>query len=132
MGYPPQREMTDLRASLERCRTQVPGGGSAFAGCFRPPPVHGKRRVVEADGLLSAREVADRVCLAFASPHHEHLSIAENVAGSCTRRPAHHRPASERAMLVEDLLSGQQGPKALYTLPRGYVSLPSQIESFKL
>ena len=85
MGYPPQREMTDLRASLERCRTQVPGGGSAFAGCFRPPPVHGKRRVVEADGLLSAREVADRVCLAFASPHHEHLSIAENVAGSCTR-----------------------------------------------
>ncbi len=91
MGYPPQREMTDLRASLERCRTQVPGGGSAFAGCFRPPPVHGKRRVVEADGLLSAREVADRVCLAFASPHHEHLSIAENVAGSCTRQLRAHR-----------------------------------------
>ena len=46
---------------------------------------HGKRRVVEADGLLTAREVADRVCVAFACPHHEHLSVAENVARSCTR-----------------------------------------------
>ena len=36
MGYPPQHETSDLRASLERCRTQVPGGGPAFAGCFRP------------------------------------------------------------------------------------------------
>ena len=41
--------------------------------------VHGKRRVVEADGLLTARELADRVCAAFDCPHYEHLSVTENV-----------------------------------------------------
>src|SRR3712207_3984980 len=29
MSYPPRHETTYLRASLERCRTQVPGGGPA-------------------------------------------------------------------------------------------------------
>ena len=41
---------------------------------------HGKRRVVEADGLLSAYELAERVCSAFGCTHHEHLSLAEKVA----------------------------------------------------
>jgi len=30
--------------------------------------------------LLSAYELADRVCGVFDCPHYEHLSIAENVA----------------------------------------------------
>ena len=37
-------------------------------------------RVVEADGLLSAHELAERVCAAFGCPYHEHLSLAEQVA----------------------------------------------------
>jgi hypothetical protein len=42
--------------------------------------MHGKRRVVEAERLLSAYEVAERVCSAFDYPHHEHLRIPEKVA----------------------------------------------------
>jgi hypothetical protein len=39
------------------------------------------------------------------------------------RRPAHRLPAPARAVLVKDLLGGQQSPKALYTLPEGHVHL---------
>jgi len=35
---------------------------------------------VEADGLLGAHELAERVCSAFDCPHYEHLSLAGNVA----------------------------------------------------
>ena len=42
--------------------------------------VHGKRRVVEPDGLLTAHELAERICAAFDCTHYEHLSIAENAA----------------------------------------------------
>jgi transposase len=42
--------------------------------------VHGKRKVVEPEGLLTAHELAERVCGAFDCPHYEHLSIPENVA----------------------------------------------------
>ena len=45
-----------------------------------PKWIHAKRKVVEADGLLGAYELADMVCAAFGCPHYEHLSIAENVA----------------------------------------------------
>jgi transposase len=66
-------------------------GGVRIIGCFLPTKspwlnpiepkwIHGKRRVTEADGLLSAHELAERVCLAFDCPHYEHLSLAENVA----------------------------------------------------
>ena len=37
-------------------------------------------KVVEADRLLDADELAERVCAAFGCPHYEHLSITENVA----------------------------------------------------
>ena len=47
---------------------------------IEPEWMHGKRRVAEADGPLSAHEVAERVCLAFDCPHHEHLCIPEKVA----------------------------------------------------
>lgn len=42
--------------------------------------VHRKRRVVEFDGLLGSCELADRVCGAFDCPHHEQLSIPQEVA----------------------------------------------------
>jgi hypothetical protein len=35
---------------------------------------------VEADGLLTAHELAERVCSAFGCPHYEHLSVPEKVA----------------------------------------------------
>ena len=42
--------------------------------------VHGKRRVVEADRLLTIDELADRVSDAYACPHEPHLAIPEKVA----------------------------------------------------
>ncbi len=50
---------------------------SPWLNPIEPKWTHGKRRVVEADGLLSAHELAERVCSAFGCPHHEHLSLAE-------------------------------------------------------
>jgi hypothetical protein len=35
---------------------------------------------VEADRLLTATELADRVCDAYACPHEPHLTIPEKVA----------------------------------------------------
>jgi hypothetical protein len=46
---------------------------------IEPKWVHGKRRVVEFDGLLGTYELAERVCGAFDCPHHEHLSIPQEV-----------------------------------------------------
>ena len=42
--------------------------------------VHGKRRVVEADGLLTIDQLAGRVCDAYGCPHEPHLTIPEKVA----------------------------------------------------
>ena len=42
--------------------------------------VHGKRRVSEADRLLTISELADRVCDAYGCPHEPHLTIPEKVA----------------------------------------------------
>jgi hypothetical protein len=53
---------------------------SPWLNAIEPKWVHGKRRVVEPDGLLDAHELADRVCAAFGSPHYKYLSITENVA----------------------------------------------------
>jgi transposase len=53
---------------------------SPWLNAIEPKWVHGKRKVVEPDGLLSAHELAERVCAAFGCPHYEHLSITENVA----------------------------------------------------
>ena len=41
---------------------------------------HGKRRVVEADGLLTADQLATRVCDAYGCPHEPHLAIPEKAA----------------------------------------------------
>lgn len=53
---------------------------SPWLNPIEPKWMHGKRRVAQADGLLGAHELAERVCSAFGCPHHEHLSLAENVA----------------------------------------------------
>ena len=53
---------------------------SPWLNPIEPKWVHGKRRVAEADGLLGAHELAERVCAAFGCPHHEHLSLAEDAA----------------------------------------------------
>ena len=53
---------------------------SPWLNAIEPKWVHGKRKVVEFDGLLSAYELADRVCGAFGCPHHEHLTIPQEVA----------------------------------------------------
>jgi hypothetical protein len=53
---------------------------SPWLNPIEPKWVHAKRRVVEADGLLTAHELAERACAAFDCPHYEHLSLAENAA----------------------------------------------------
>jgi hypothetical protein len=54
---------------------------SPWLNAIEPKWVHGKRKVVEPDGLLGTHELADRVCAAFGCPHYEHLlSVTENVA----------------------------------------------------
>ncbi|MCA1838328.1 MAG: transposase [Actinobacteria bacterium] len=53
---------------------------SPWLNAIEPKWVHGKRRVVEPDGLLGAYELAERVCRVFGCPHYEHLSIPQEVA----------------------------------------------------
>jgi hypothetical protein len=53
---------------------------SPWLNTMEPKWVDGKRKVVEPDGLLTAYELADRVCGVFDCPHYEHLSITENAA----------------------------------------------------
>ncbi len=67
------------------------GEGVRIVSCFLPKKspwlnpiepkwVHGKRKVVEADGLLGTYELAERVCRVFGCPHHEHLTVPQEVA----------------------------------------------------
>jgi hypothetical protein len=49
---------------------------SPWLNAIEPKWVHGKRKVVEPDGLLGAYELADRACGVFGCPHYEHLSIS--------------------------------------------------------
>jgi hypothetical protein len=53
---------------------------SPWLNAMEPKWIHGKRKVVEADRLLGAHELAERVCAAFECPHYEHLSITEYAA----------------------------------------------------
>ena len=53
---------------------------SPWLNPIEPKWVHGKRRVVEPARLLTARELADRVCDAFDCAHEDHLVIPEKVA----------------------------------------------------
>jgi DDE superfamily endonuclease len=53
---------------------------SPWLNAIEPKWVHGKRKVIEPEGLLGAYELAGRVCRVFGCPHYEHLSIAQEVA----------------------------------------------------
>ena len=53
---------------------------SPWLNPIEPKWVHGRRRVVEPARLLSAAELADRVCAALACPHHAHLAVPEKAA----------------------------------------------------
>ena len=67
------------------------GRGVRIIACYLPSKspwlnaieatwVHGKRRVLEADGLLTGNQLADRVCDADRCPHEPHLVMPEKVA----------------------------------------------------
>ncbi|HEV8194924.1 MAG TPA: transposase [Ktedonobacterales bacterium] len=47
---------------------------------IEPHWVHGKRAIVEPARLLSAQEVADRVCAYYDGPHDTHLTIPDKAA----------------------------------------------------
>jgi transposase len=53
---------------------------SPWLNPIEPKWAHGKRRVVEPARLLTARELEDRVCAAFACPMDDHLVIPNQVA----------------------------------------------------
>jgi len=72
-------------------RVKAEGKGVRILPCFLPTKspwlnpiepkwVHGKRAVVEPDGLLSAQQLAERVCSHFGCPYESHLAIPEKVA----------------------------------------------------
>ncbi len=53
---------------------------SPWLNPIEPKWVHGKRAVVEPDGLLSAQQLAERICSHFGCSSETHLSIPEKVA----------------------------------------------------
>lgn len=73
------------------CQVKAQGKGVRILPCFLPTKspwlnpiepkwVHGKRAVVEPDGLLSAQQLAERVCSHFGCSYEPHLVIPEKVA----------------------------------------------------
>jgi transposase len=72
-------------------RVERRGQGVRIIACYLPSKspwlnaieavwVHGKRRVVEADRLLTSDELAARVCDAYGCPHEPHLAFPEQAA----------------------------------------------------
>jgi transposase len=72
-------------------RVKWSGRGVRIINCYLPIKspwlnaieatwVHGKRRVLEADGLLTGNELADRVCDTYGCPHEPHLAFPEKAA----------------------------------------------------
>lgn len=53
---------------------------SPWLNAIEPKWVHGKRAVVEPTRLLSAQELADRVCAYYGCLHEPHLSLSDKVA----------------------------------------------------
>jgi transposase len=53
---------------------------SPWLNPIEPKWVHGKRKVVEPARLLTARELAERVCAAFQCPYEPHLANLKSVA----------------------------------------------------
>jgi hypothetical protein len=90
--------------------------GEALSSSDSPP---WKRDLVVARRGLAARfPQNDRVPTSLGPG-----SPGRSTAVLGARRPAHHRPAPSRAVLVEDLLGGQQDPKALQPLLDAHIYL---------
>lgn len=53
---------------------------SPWLNAIEPKWIHGKRKVVEPEAVLTAHELADRVCEVFGCTHEPHLSIPQEVA----------------------------------------------------
>jgi hypothetical protein len=53
---------------------------SPWLNPIEPKWVHGKRAVVEPDGLLTSVELEDRLCAYYACPQHPRLTIPDEVA----------------------------------------------------
>jgi transposase len=53
---------------------------SPWLNPIEPKWVHGKRAIVEPAHLLSAQEIADRVCAHFGCSHEPHLTIPDKAA----------------------------------------------------
>jgi len=53
---------------------------SPWLNPIEPKWVHAKRHVVEQDGLLTAKQLAQRICSYFGCSYEIHLSIPEQVA----------------------------------------------------
>lgn len=53
---------------------------SPWLNPIEPKWVHGKRKVVEPARLLTARELAQRVCAVFQCPYEPHLANLKSVA----------------------------------------------------
>ena len=53
---------------------------SPWLNPIEPKWVHGKRNVVEKDSLLTAKQLAERVCVYYGSAYEPHLAIPEKVA----------------------------------------------------
>lgn len=53
---------------------------SPWLNPIEPKWVHAKRNVVEPNGLLTALQLAQRICTYFGCPYESHLSIPEKVA----------------------------------------------------
>lgn len=51
---------------------------SPWLNPIEPHWMHGKRQVVEPDQLLTAQELADRVCRHFGCPHEAHLALTDD------------------------------------------------------
>jgi DDE superfamily endonuclease len=73
------------------CQVKAEGKGVRILPCFLPTKspwlnpiepkwVHGKRAVVEPDRLLSAQQLAERICSHFGCSYETHLSLPEKVA----------------------------------------------------
>jgi transposase len=53
---------------------------SPWLNNIEPHWIHSKRNIIEANGLLSAHELIDRICAYFGCAHEPHLSIPKKVA----------------------------------------------------
>ncbi|EFH88314.1 transposase [Ktedonobacter racemifer] len=66
---------TGVRILPFRLPTQSP-----WLNPIEPKWVHGKRAIVEPDGLLSAQQLAERICSHFGCSSEPHLSLPEKAA----------------------------------------------------